>query len=86
MSHGSPEYAREASRTLGYSMISKEQGSHAFIAGLWRDEPQLIMGLDGSNRHIRRHLGTADVQVQGLCAYMTSSAPDALAHLPADRV
>ncbi len=83
MSRRSPEYAREASRTMGYAVISKEQGLYAFIAGLGRGVPQLIVGLDGSNRRIRRYLGTADVQVQRLCAYMASDASEALTPLPA---
>jgi NAD(P)-dependent dehydrogenase (short-subunit alcohol dehydrogenase family) len=83
MSHSSPEYARAATRNMGYAIISKEQGWRAFIAGLWRDQPQLIVGLDGSNRHIRRHLEAADVQAQRLCTYMSSDASGSAPHLPA---
>ncbi len=81
MSHDSPETAREASRAMGYSLLSKEQGLNAFIAGLWCDQPQLVVGLDGSSRHIRRHLKTADIQTQEWCAYITSDSSGAIDHL-----
>ncbi len=83
MSHDNPETAREASRAMGYSLLSKEQGLNAFIAGLWCDQPQLVVGLDGSSRHIRRNLKTADIQTQEWCAYITSDSSGAIDHLPA---
>ena len=81
MSRATPAHARTATRNMGYETLSKEQGLHAFIAGLWRDEPQLIVGLDSANRRIRRHLETSDVQTQRLCAYLTGRDENALPHL-----
>ena len=83
MSRATPEHARTATHNMGYDVLSQEQGLQALMAGLWRDEAQLIVGLDGGNRRIRRHLETSEVQTQRLCAYLTGHDAEALRHLPA---
>ncbi len=72
MSRGNPSYAREASATMGYRIVSIAQGLNAFCAGLYRNEPQLIVGLDGD--HPRLQDDVADeraYQTQSLYGYVT---------------
>jgi len=56
MSWNSPEYAREASRTMGYRILEKEQGFDSLLAGLHRNPSQVIVGLDSNTPRIRRHI------------------------------
>ena len=83
MSQGNPAYARDAAGEMGYHVISKEQGLSSLIAGLERNQPQLIVGLDGSNRNIRRYIKTESDSIQKLTAYFTVSSNDSpVASLP----
>ncbi|MEH2034150.1 MAG: SDR family NAD(P)-dependent oxidoreductase [Nostoc sp.] len=72
MSEGNPIHSREAAHRLGYQSITQEQGWRSLLAGLSRHQPQLIVGLDGSNRHIRRYLKTEADNVEKLTAYITT--------------
>ncbi len=74
MSQGNPVYARDAARDMGYHIISKEQGLTSLLAGLYRNQAQLIVGLDGSNRNIRRSIKTEFDSIQKLTAYFTVSS------------
>lgn len=73
MSQGNPAYAKDAARAMGYHVISKEQGLSSLVASLYHNQTQLILGLDGSNRNIRRHTKTEFDGIQKLAAYFTSS-------------
>ncbi|MEH2172001.1 SDR family NAD(P)-dependent oxidoreductase [Nostoc sp.] len=72
MSEGNPMHSREAAHRLGYQSITQEQGWRSLLAGLSRHQPQLIVGLDGSNPHIRRYLKTEAENVEKLTAYITT--------------
>jgi non-ribosomal peptide synthase protein (TIGR01720 family) len=74
MSRGNPGYAREAARGLGYHLITPEQGWFSLIASLSRDPAQIVVGLDGSNRALRRHTKNKAEGVQKLMAYFTGRA------------
>jgi len=69
MSKGSPEYARELGRNMGYQRIEKEQGINSMLAGLCRRQPQLVVGLDGVSSHLRPYLATAVTSLSQLTAY-----------------
>jgi acyl-CoA synthetase (AMP-forming)/AMP-acid ligase II/NAD(P)-dependent dehydrogenase (short-subunit alcohol dehydrogenase family)/acyl carrier protein len=73
MSEGNPTYAREAARSLGYHVITKEQGVASLLAGLSRDEGHLFVGLDGRNRQMRRYSERASRQAEQLFAYFTAA-------------
>ena len=82
MSQGNPAYARDAARD-GYHVILKEQGLSSLLAPLYRNQTQLIVGLDGSNRNIRRYIKTEPDNIQKLTAYFTSGSKGApVASLP----
>ncbi|MEH2207655.1 MAG: SDR family NAD(P)-dependent oxidoreductase [Nostoc sp.] len=72
MSEGNPIHSREAAHRLGYQSITQEQGWRSLLAGLSRHQPQMIVGLDGSNPHIRRYLKTEADNVEKLTAYVTT--------------
>ncbi|MBW4511501.1 MAG: amino acid adenylation domain-containing protein [Scytonematopsis contorta HA4267-MV1] len=76
MSEGNPAYARDAARSAGYYVISKEQGLSSLLAGLYRNQAQIIVGLDGSNRNIRRYTDTGADGVVQLTAYFTSKVKE----------
>ena len=50
----------------GFRELSAEQGLNSLLAGLAYDQPQLLIGLDGSNANIRRHLENASPMAQKL--------------------
>ncbi|MCW3054852.1 MAG: Non-ribosomal peptide synthetase component, partial [Chthonomonadales bacterium] len=58
----------------GFQELTAEQGMNSLLAGLFYDQPQLVIGLDGSNAYIRRHLESASPLAQQLCACFTSGA------------
>ncbi|MDZ8093949.1 MAG: SDR family NAD(P)-dependent oxidoreductase [Nostoc sp. DedQUE05] len=72
MSEGNPIHSREAAHRLGYQSITQEQGWRSLLAGLSRHQSQLIVGLNGSNPHIRRYLKTETDNVEKLTAYVTT--------------
>ncbi len=72
MSRDNPEFAREATRRMGFFIMSKEQALNSLVAGLWHDEPQLIVGVDSNSRSARRYLELEPEAQQTLKAYFTS--------------
>jgi acyl-CoA synthetase (AMP-forming)/AMP-acid ligase II/NAD(P)-dependent dehydrogenase (short-subunit alcohol dehydrogenase family) len=70
-----------ALRAKGIQDMTAEQGVHSLIAALAQDEPFLLIGLDGSNPHVRKHLEGGDCRGQQLVAYYT--ATDATVPRPA---
>ncbi|MBE8997967.1 SDR family NAD(P)-dependent oxidoreductase [Nostoc sp. LEGE 12447] len=63
---------QEITRAQGFYEMSLQQGLYSFLAGLYHDQPQLIVGLDGSNPKIRRF--TLEFSgLQKLTAYFTTS-------------
>ena len=59
MSENSPAYDRDLARSMGYHVISKEQGINSMLAGLCRRQPQVVIGLDGTSPHLRQYLAVA---------------------------
>lgn len=65
---------KNLARTRGYYAISKKQGINSFLVGLHHDRELLLVGLDGGNRHIRRHAEAGSLRLRKLSAYFTSHA------------
>jgi acyl carrier protein len=68
---------KELTRSRGYYVISERQGLYSFLAALRLDQPHVLVGLDGSNRHVRQYTDTDSYRMQKLCAYFTPKADDA---------
>jgi acyl carrier protein len=74
MSRSNPEFAREATRNMGFFIMSKEQALNSLIAGLLRSDPQLVVGVDGHSRNAGRELAVESEARQKLHAYFTARA------------
>ncbi|MEH2154022.1 SDR family NAD(P)-dependent oxidoreductase [Nostoc sp.] len=62
---------QEITQAQGFYEMSLQQGLSSFLAGLYHDRGQMIVGLDGSNAKIRRF--TSDFPgLQKLTAYFTT--------------
>jgi acyl-CoA synthetase (AMP-forming)/AMP-acid ligase II/NADP-dependent 3-hydroxy acid dehydrogenase YdfG/acyl carrier protein len=62
---------QEITRAQGFYEMSLQQGLSSFLTGLYHDQAQLIVGLDGSNPKIRRF--TSEFPgLQKLTAYFTT--------------
>ncbi|MEH1951632.1 MAG: SDR family NAD(P)-dependent oxidoreductase [Nostoc sp.] len=62
---------QEITKAQGFYEMSLQQGLSSFLAGLYHDQGQMIVGLDGSNVKIRRF--TSDFPgLQKLTAYFTT--------------
>lgn len=73
-------YARkELSRAQGYYAITIEQGVRSWLAGMYRPQGHLLIGLDGSNLHIRPHVRESVYPIQKLTAYVVGHAQQMLA-------
>ncbi|MEH2381365.1 MAG: SDR family NAD(P)-dependent oxidoreductase [Nostoc sp.] len=71
---------QEITHAQGFYEMSLQQGLYSFLAGLYHDQPQLIVGLDGSNPKIRRF--TSEFPgLQKLTAYFTTSNGSAVPEL-----
>ena len=73
MSDALPAYVRDGSRDLGYRILSVAQGLQSMLAALHRRPRQLVVGLDATNRHVRRHLRAGCRPLQQLTAYYSSA-------------
>ncbi|HTC94824.1 MAG TPA: SDR family NAD(P)-dependent oxidoreductase [Terriglobales bacterium] len=72
MSRDNPEGSRNAARTVGYHILSTEQGLCSMVAGLARNEAQLIVGLDAASPHIQKHTTGSAHALQTLRAYVAA--------------
>jgi amino acid adenylation domain-containing protein len=68
---------KELASARGYYALSPGQGLHSMLAGLHQGASQLLIGLDGSKPHIRRHVAAGPYHAQKLTAYYTASRADA---------
>jgi acyl carrier protein len=84
MSAGAPAYARSGSRDLGYRILSSGQGLQSMLAGLHRRPRQLVVGLDASNRHIRRHVRDGSRPLRQVAAYYSAGDEGGQPALPPD--
>ncbi|HKS30079.1 MAG TPA: SDR family NAD(P)-dependent oxidoreductase [Pyrinomonadaceae bacterium] len=72
MSATGPEYAREVAQSLGYSLMTAEQGMHSLMAGLSRPPMNVVVGLNGTHEEVRRRLQGRQAKVQRVSAFYTS--------------
>ncbi|AOX04319.1 AMP-dependent synthetase [Moorena producens PAL-8-15-08-1] len=63
---------KQLTQAKGYLAVGLSQGMSSLLAGLCHDQPYLMVGLDGSNRNIRRLTSTSD-SLQQLTAYFTTN-------------
>ncbi|ARV58501.1 hypothetical protein BZZ01_07480 [Nostocales cyanobacterium HT-58-2] len=63
---------RDSRLAQGREVMSKEQGLNSFLASLHHKPAHLIVGLNGTNPHVRRHMQTKSHRVQKLSAYFTA--------------
>jgi acyl carrier protein len=67
---------KDLSRARGYCAIDTEQGVNSWLAALHRREPQLLIGLDGTNRNIRPYVNDSRFSLQSVTAYYTSQTAE----------
>lgn len=70
MSRDNPAYAREASRVMGYRVVSLADGWSSLRALLCRAPDRYIVGLDAGNPHIQQDIGGIRPQRESLAAYL----------------
>ncbi len=71
---------QEITHAQGYYEMSLQQGLYSLLTGLYHDQAQLVVGLDGSNAKIRRF--TSEFPgLQKLTAYFTTSNGSAVPEL-----
>jgi acyl-CoA synthetase (AMP-forming)/AMP-acid ligase II/NAD(P)-dependent dehydrogenase (short-subunit alcohol dehydrogenase family)/acyl carrier protein len=56
LSRGDPAFAKDLYESLGYRLIAKDLGYECLLAGLCRDEAQLVVGLDGGKPNVYRRV------------------------------
>ena len=64
--------AQDLLRAKGYQSATATQGMQSLKVGLHHNQGQLLVGLDGSNRNIRRYTETSSPRRQILTAYFTT--------------
>lgn len=65
--------AKDILRAKGYQAVTLKQGMHSLLIGLHHNCTHLLIGLDGSNRNIRRYIEPQlSRRVQSLSAYFTA--------------
>ncbi len=62
---------KELSRARGYHTLTARQGLSSFVAALTRGQDQVLIGLDGTNPHIRRWRAEGPCAHQRLAAFFT---------------
>lgn len=66
--------AKDVLRAKGYQAVTLKQGMHSLLVGLHHNCGHLLIGLDGSNRNIRRYVEPQlNRCVQTLSAYFTAN-------------
>jgi acyl carrier protein len=63
---------KDLARAGGYQTVTAGQGLNSMLAGLHHDQAHLLVGLDGSNQHVRRYTETSSLRAQKLTAYYTA--------------
>ncbi len=66
--------AKDLLRAKGYQSVTVKQGMYSFLSGLHHDQGQLLIGLDGNNRNIKRYAKTHSFWIQTLSAYFTANS------------
>jgi len=70
---------KELSRARGYQTISRSQGLHSMLLALQQDEPNLLIGLEGSNPWMVPFIDCPPTTLHELTAYLV---PEANGELP----
>jgi NADP-dependent 3-hydroxy acid dehydrogenase YdfG/acyl carrier protein len=65
---------KDLSKARGYYAITPTQGMNSWLAGLHHGERQLLVGLDGGNRHIRQSAAGETCALQKATIYFTAKA------------
>ena len=65
---------KELTRKRGFQIISASQGINAFKACLQRANPCRLVGLDGSNWHIHKHMVLTDPEIQQFTGYVRTKS------------
>ncbi len=73
MARDYPLEKQRLSRARGFLPISASQGLTSFLAGLHRNEPHLLVGLDATRPNIGRHVEQPAEGTRTLRAYFTAS-------------
>jgi len=63
---------KDLTRARGYHLIPAGQGLLSFVAALHSGQSRLLVGLDPTNRHVRRRVETESVATQQLRAFYTT--------------
>jgi len=71
MSAGAPEFVRQASRSMGYHILSPKEALQSFHACLTCDPGQVIIGVDASNPHMRKNILADSPSLEHLAIYYT---------------
>ncbi|MCP4699680.1 MAG: SDR family NAD(P)-dependent oxidoreductase, partial [Gammaproteobacteria bacterium] len=58
--------AKDLFRANGYHIIPPDAGVHSFLAGMVHPGAQLMVGLNGGNRRLRRHMEMTPYETDGL--------------------
>ncbi|HEX6292070.1 MAG TPA: SDR family NAD(P)-dependent oxidoreductase, partial [Herpetosiphonaceae bacterium] len=66
----------DATRARGFQLITARQGLQSFLAALHRGQPQLFIGLDGGNQHLRQWTEEAHDPRRSVYAFVSGSAPE----------
>jgi NAD(P)-dependent dehydrogenase (short-subunit alcohol dehydrogenase family) len=66
-----PIPASETARKMGCEVISKRQGWHSLLAGLYRDQSRLIVGFEGGVRMEHGNIGQMSYRTRKMVAYFT---------------
>jgi len=64
---------KEMSRARGFYPVTAKQGLYAFLTALQHQQTQLLIGLDGSNQHIREIVEMPAYNTQKLTAYFSAN-------------
>lgn len=69
LSRSDPVFAKDFYRATGYCVIPPQLGFDCLLAGLWRDLPEFIVGLDGSKPQVARHIAARAQPLRELTAF-----------------
>lgn len=72
MSKGDPDFVRQVYLNAGYSMITQEIGLDCLASALYRNQPELVIGLDSSKANVFHHLLDEPQPLNGVAAFYTS--------------
>lgn len=66
-------------RSRGYQPMGAGQALNSLLIGLSFREPTLLVGLDGDNRHVRKHLSRDPAGLERVFVYTTESSASSVA-------